>query len=108
MCFEHGYFNSSVSRAYYAMFHTVQAALANAGFYRTEWSHAGLQAAFSNELTRRRKVYAPELVRYLVKCLEFRLSADYGSLDITRGQAAQTLRWATEFLDRVQEKTRNG
>lgn len=108
MCLDHGYFNSSVSRVYCAMFHAAQAALANAGFYRTEWSHAGLQAAFSNELTRRRKVYAPQLVRYLVKCLEFRLSADYGSLDMTRRQAAQTLRWASEFLDRVGERARNG
>ncbi len=108
LSFDHGYFNSSVSRAYYAMFQAAQAALAAIGLHRAEWSHAGLQATFSNELTRRRKIYPPELARYLVKSLEFRLTADYGPLDMTRGQAAQTLGWATEFLRRVTEATRHG
>lgn len=108
VCFDHGYLNSSVSRAYYAMFQAAQAALDHAGFHRTEWSHAAVQAAFSNELTRRRKIYRPDLARHLVNGLEFRLTADYGDLDMTRGQATQALKWATEFLQNVEEVTRHG
>jgi uncharacterized protein (UPF0332 family) len=58
-CFHEGLYNSSVSRAYYSMYQAAQTALEAAGLLRTEWTHAGLQATFANELTRRRKLYSP-------------------------------------------------
>jgi uncharacterized protein (UPF0332 family) len=57
-CFHDGLYNSSVSRAYYSMYQAAQTALEVAGLLRTEWTHAGLQATFANELTRRRKLYS--------------------------------------------------
>ena len=41
LCYAQGLYNSSASRAYYAMFHAAQAALEAAGFTRPAWSHAG-------------------------------------------------------------------
>lgn len=108
MCFDRGYYNSSVSRAYYAMFQAAQAALTDAGVHRAEWSHAAVQAVFSSELTRRRKIYRVDLARNLAKGLEFRLTADYGTWDMTRSQAAKVLRWGTEFVGHVEETTHHG
>jgi uncharacterized protein (UPF0332 family) len=108
VCFDRGYYNSSVSRAYYAMFQAAQAALTDAGVHRAEWSHAAVQAVFSSELTRRRKIYRVDLARNLAKGLEFRLTADYGTWDMTRSQAAKVLRWGTEFVGHVEETTHHG
>ena len=58
-CYKEGLHNSSVSRAYYSMYQAAQTALEAAGIVRTEWTHAGLQATFANELTRRRKLHSP-------------------------------------------------
>ena len=65
LCYAQGFYNSSTNRAYYAMFQAAQVALETAGFMRPEWSHAGLHATFANELTRRRKQFAPVLARDL-------------------------------------------
>ena len=63
-CYSEGLNNSSVSRAYYSMYQAAQTALEAAGIRRAEWTHAGLQATFANELTRRRKLYSAFRVRY--------------------------------------------
>jgi len=49
LCYKAGLYNSSVSRAYYAMFQAAQVALEKAGFKRSEWSHTALRAMFGNE-----------------------------------------------------------
>lgn len=64
-CYTAGLYNSSVSRPYYSMYQAAQAALEVAGLVRAEWTHGGLQAAFANELTRRRKLYSTFLARDL-------------------------------------------
>jgi len=65
LCYNAGLYNSSASRAYYAMFQAAQVALEKAGFKRAEWSHTALRATFANELTRRRKLYSPFLACHL-------------------------------------------
>jgi hypothetical protein len=59
------------------MFQAAQVALETAGFVRPEWSHAGLHAAFANELTRWRKQFAPVLARDLTIVQELRHTANY-------------------------------
>jgi uncharacterized protein (UPF0332 family) len=54
-CFHDGLYNSSVSRAYYSMYQAAQTALEAVGLLRAEWTHAGLQVTFANELTREAK-----------------------------------------------------
>lgn len=108
LCLEHGHADSAVSRAYYAMFQGAQVALAHAGFHRAEWTHAGLQATFTNELTRRRKILPPSLASNLNRALRLRLTADYSNIGLSLNQAAQVLSWAEEFLRHVEEVMRHG
>jgi hypothetical protein len=57
-----------------------QVALETSGFIQPEWSHVGLHATFANELTRRRKHFAPLLDRDLPIVQELRHTADYRTL----------------------------
>ena len=108
LCLEHGHADSAVSRAYYAMFQGAQAALGQIGFDRTRWSHAGLQATFANELTRRRKRLPKILRTYLNEALDLRITADYGLTGLSVRQAARVVGWAEEFLARVGGMTQDG
>ena len=103
LCYNAGLYNSSMSRAYYAMFQAAQVALEKAGFKRPEWSHTALRTAFANELTRRRKLYSPFLVRHLTLGLEVRLIADYEEVEVSRRKGARGLRWAKEFVKQVKD-----
>jgi hypothetical protein len=80
-----------------------QVALEKAGFKRPEWSHTALRTAFANELTRRRKLYSPFLVRHLTLGLEVRLVPDYEEVEVSRRQGARRLRWAKEFVKQVKD-----
>jgi uncharacterized protein (UPF0332 family) len=107
-CYSQGCYNSSASRAYYAMFQAAQVALEAAGFTRPEWSHAGLHATFANELTRRRKQYAATLARDLTIVQELRHTADYRNHDLSERQGARALRKAREFVNIVKERISHG
>jgi uncharacterized protein (UPF0332 family) len=108
LCYKAGLYNSSVSRAYYAMFQAAQVALEKAGFKRSEWSHTALRAMFGNELTRRRKLYSPFLARSLALGLELRLKADYEGEDVSRKQTERGLRWAKDFIEHIKESLSYG
>lgn len=108
LCYSHKLYNATANRAYYAMFQAVIAALHAAGIQPTgeQWSHAGLQAAFTLELTRRRKLYAASLSTMLKDSLSLRNIADYKPASISERLANQTLRWAREFLKQVEQKVK--
>lgn len=108
LCLEHQLYNSAVSRAYYAIFQTVEAALSDAGFHRKEWTHPGIQATFTNELIRRKKVYPPQFSRYINRALELRIIADYRNISISYKQGTQATRWAEEIIQQVKEKVSHG
>ena len=107
-CYNSGLNNSSVSRAYYSMYQAAQAALEAAGILRGEWTHAGLQATFANELTRRRKLYLAFLARDLNVVQDLRHTADYRDSDISRRQAARALAKASEFVGQIRKGLSNG
>ena len=65
---------------------------------RPEWSHAGLHATFANELTRRRKQFAPVLARDLTIVQDLRHTADYRKHHLSARQATRALRKAREFV----------
>ena len=108
LCYSQGLYNSSASRAYYAMFQAAQVALETAGFTRPEWSHAGLHATFANELTRRRKQYAATLARDLTIVQELRHTADYRNHDLSERQAARAVHKAKEFVDAIKRRISHG
>jgi uncharacterized protein (UPF0332 family) len=105
LCLERGYYNSTVNRAYYTMFHAAATALEMAGLGRETWSHGGLQSTFAADLTKRRKIYHRPLARYLYDSHRFRLQADYAQVNVSKRQAQRTLRWAKEFLENVERVT---
>jgi uncharacterized protein (UPF0332 family) len=108
LCYAQGLYNSSASRAYYAMFQAAQVALETAGFTRPEWSHAGLHATFANELTRRRKHYSAVHARDLTIVQELRHTADYRDSDISAKQAARALEKARILVNAVKERVPHG
>ena len=107
-CYNEGLNNSSVSRAYYSMYQAAQVALEAAGISRTEWTHAGLQATFANELTRRRKLYSAFLARDMNVVQDLRLTADYRDHDVSRRQVTRALAKASEFVGQIEKGLSNG
>jgi uncharacterized protein (UPF0332 family) len=107
-CYAEGLYNSSVSRAYYSMYQAAQVALEAVGFLRAEWSHAGLQASFANELTRRRKLYSAFLARDLNVVQDLRHTADYRDNYVSGRQAARALAKASEFVGQIKKGLSSG
>jgi uncharacterized protein (UPF0332 family) len=93
-----GLYTSSASRAYYATFQATQVALEAAGFARPEWSHVGLQAAFANKLTRRRKLYPSSFASDLASLTDLRHSADYRNINLGKRHATRALNKARAFV----------
>jgi uncharacterized protein (UPF0332 family) len=108
LCYAQGLYNSSASRAYYAMFQAAQVALEAAGFARLEWSHASLHATFANELTRRRKLYPSTFASDLAIVIDLRHTADYRDHDLGRRQAIRALNKARGFVNAVKESIFHG
>lgn len=102
-CLDEGWYNSAVSRAYYAMFQAARAALAAIGIRRPWWRHGSLQATFSTELIQRRKVYPAFFVWDFAEAMELRHSADYEDGQVSLRQATRVVRTAAEFVSRVKE-----
>jgi uncharacterized protein (UPF0332 family) len=90
------------------MYQAAQVALEAAGFVRAEWTHAGLQATFANELTRRRKLCSTFLARDLNVVQDLRHTADYRNSDISRRQAMRALAKASEFVGQIKKGLSNG
>jgi uncharacterized protein (UPF0332 family) len=98
-------FNSCASRCYYAMFQAAVVALEVAGFHRDAWSHTALQATFTNELIRRRKIYPRRLSEDLNRALFWRNIADYGDAEIGQRRAKQLIEGTKAFIAHVTEVT---
>ena len=90
------------------MFWAAQAALANVGLSRSEWSHPALQASFVNELTRRRKIYPAVFGQHFNRALQLRLDADYRLKGASKRQATQAVLWAQEFVAAIIEEVSHG
>jgi len=78
------------------------------GFLRPEWSHAGLHATFANELTRRRKHFAPALARDLPIVQELRHTADYRNQHLSARQATRALSKARAFVQAITRSLAHG
>ncbi|MGH8068703.1 MAG: HEPN domain-containing protein [Candidatus Entotheonellia bacterium] len=108
ICYAQGLYNSSASRAYYAMFQAAQAALEAAGFARLAWSHAGLHATFANELRRRRRLYASTFASDVAIVIDLRHTAAYRDHDLGKRQAMRALNNARGFVNAVKESIFHG
>jgi uncharacterized protein (UPF0332 family) len=90
------------------MYQAAQTALEAAGILRTEWTHAGLQATFANELTRRQKLYSAFLARDINVVQELRHTADYRDSSVSRRQATRALAKASEFVGQIKKGLSSG
>ncbi|MCP4661272.1 MAG: HEPN domain-containing protein [bacterium] len=77
LLFESQLYNACSNRAYYAALHAAVAALAKDGIHFDRVDHSAVQARFSGELIRRRKVYPGRFRSYLMRLQVVRDNADY-------------------------------
>jgi len=101
--YNHGRYNASANRAYYAMFHTAIAALL---YYNvlppgSRWEHSWVQAAFNEQLIKRRKLYPSKLAPDLVAVMSTRDIADYKDAMVSQKRAYRALRKAKRFFNTV-------
>ncbi len=101
LLFDAGLHNASANRAYYAAFHAAIAALSDASIKTDNKKHANVQAQFSGELIRRRKVYSGSLSPLLMDMQETRNKADYQPASISKKKAERQLNKAIQFVKAV-------
>jgi uncharacterized protein (UPF0332 family) len=91
-----GYPNFAASRAYYAMFYVAEALLLGRGLAFSK--HGAIHAAFGKEFVKTGLV-PPEFHRRLIRGLEVRSAADYGSASgVTAEEAREQIAGAEAFL----------
>ncbi len=94
-----GFFEDSVSRAYYAVFHASCALLASIG--RTVRTHDGLRAAIAQHFVKPGLLDA-KYSRVLSRTASDRNDADYAAImTFTEADAEGTLAQAADFVDTV-------
>ncbi len=92
---------SVVNRAYYAMFYAVMALLQTIG--KAASKHAGVISLFDKEFVHA-GVFPVEMSRTLHEAFDERHESDYETVKTTtRGEAAELLAEAEQFVERVAE-----
>ena len=99
---EHGRYNNSVNRAYYACFQAAIAALQHASLGprggQSSWAHAYVQAEFVGRLIHQRKQYPERLRQVLARHLTLRHLANYAPEMVPYLQASRALQRAQDFV----------
>ena len=94
-------FNSSSSRAYYAVFHIMQAALLTKNL--TYKKHSGVISAFSKQFIKT-GIFPKEFARYIKSLRSDRETGDYSyMLVVDENKAKQDMDMAREFIEKVEE-----
>ena len=92
-------YESSVSRTYYAMFHSVQALLLTKNLSFS--THKGVISAFGEHFVKT-GIFPRELGRELNRSLEKRQISDYAyNFVISRDEAEEMLENGTKFVERI-------
>ena len=92
-----GYFDFSVSRAYYAMFYVAEALLLQVG--QSYSKHAAVIAAYGREYAKSGRLEA-KFHRRLIDAQDFRNIGDYGiGAHVSSEEAESTCQWAAEFIE---------
>jgi uncharacterized protein (UPF0332 family) len=102
--FDSGLYNACANRAYYAALHAAIAALACQGIKRNKIDHGQVQADFSGELVRRRKIYPAKFRSYLPDIQFVRNQADYSSENVSRKRVSRRLSMLKEFTAYIEKE----
>ena len=105
ICFENGLYNACANRAYYAALHAAVAALAHRGIRRNKIDHGQVQADFSGELIKRRKIYPAKFRSYLYNMQLVRNKADYSADNISRKRAGRWLARIKELIGLIEKES---
>jgi uncharacterized protein (UPF0332 family) len=97
LLYSNGYYDFSVSRAYYAMFYTAEALLLQRGLSYS--SHSAVIAAYGKEFSKTLEL-DPKFHKYLIGVQDYRNLGDYGfGVDVTAEQTKNAIAWAKEFQE---------
>jgi uncharacterized protein (UPF0332 family) len=105
--YDNQFYNASVNRSYYAIFHSAINALSINGYDIKRISHEATQALFAGELIKRKKLFPSKLKAYLNQLRVIRNAADYEPEQITQKIARRQLGKAQEFLEIVLKESTN-
>jgi uncharacterized protein (UPF0332 family) len=100
---ENNRFNNAAGRAYYAAYDAAIVALIRAGVSSRGnlWGHDEIQARFSGDLIRRRKLYPADLAQVLYDLRETREQGDYGIRVVSKRRADAAVRKSEQFVARL-------
>jgi uncharacterized protein (UPF0332 family) len=98
VCFDNGLFNACANRAYYSALQASIAALAHNGIRRDKINHGQVQADFSGELIKRRKIYPAKFRSYLSDMQFIRDKADYTDKNVGMKIAGRMLTKLKELV----------
>ena len=101
LCFDNGFYDACANRAYYAALQAAVAALGACGITKDRIEHKWVQAEFSSNLIKSRKIYPAKLKSYLMDMQRIRDDADYSGENISRKKAAEQLRKSEEMLTMI-------
>lgn len=103
LCFDNGHFNACANRLYYAMFQAGIAAMVKHGLLKPDArvAHDWLQANFSGQLIRHRKVFPAKFRSYLYEAYLVRSTADYRMASVSKDTASRELKKAKEFVNAI-------
>jgi len=97
-----GFFDSAVSRAYYAMFYCAEALLLTKELRFSK--HSAVHSAFGEYFAKTAEVN-PELHKILLKAFETRSNGDYEYMEeITKEEAKKMLKDADFFVSEIKKK----
>lgn len=96
---KNGYYDGSISRAYYAMFHAAEAALLAEDI--TASTHSGVHRMFGKHFIKT-GVLPTQLSAHLGQVFETRQLADYGNTRLGQEEAEEALRKAAVFIERIE------
>ena len=102
--YDHGDFDSCVSRAYFAVFQVEIAALIKLTSFRQErWGHDRVQAAFNRRLIRDQKLFSASMRFVHNDLIGRRHTADYSPQHVGSRAAEHCLRKATDMVLSIAE-----
>jgi uncharacterized protein (UPF0332 family) len=99
LCYDNKLYDDAVSRAYFAVLRIAVALLASIGAVaETRRIHAWVQANFSQQFVRRRKIYPKRLSSCLAELRNQRETADYDPTSVSEKTVRRILKQAREFV----------
>ena len=100
-CYENGFYDSCVSRCYYAVYRAAIAALEKEGFRRPSWNHGILVVKFRKELIDKRGTYPSEFQDILREPYRRRVIADYKDAYVLGDLAEDSINRSACFVEEV-------